>query len=360
MSNFKFKPSTVLKALLDIINTKSGSGRYLVPFIQGPSGIGKTDIILEMVQIIADGRKVIANCLNPSKDELGFLDFRLGGKDTIEVNGLPTVEDGLTVFTPIGYLPQSGEGVLFFDEFAQATPAMQAYIGQLIREGQLNDYTLPKGWRIVLAGNRSTDRAGANKILTHLRGRVVSIDFEHDVNDWMVWASDKGIDQRILGFIQYMPQYLHDIDSKVDAPQPTPRQYENLSDILKQRNPDYDMMQVYAFGTIGEVATLEFLNFVQLMQDVPNLKDIFAGKEVEIPDGVGLQYATVVAISAMLKECDAKKLAVHFENALKYIETFPTQEYAMFFMRSIAGARPEVKDTAVFSNFMVDHQDLLI
>jgi hypothetical protein len=115
-----------------------------------------------------------------------------------------------------------------------------------------------------------------------------------------------------------------------------------------------------AESDIGETGAIEFTSFVSLKDDVPNLDDIVNGEDVEVVDNIGLMYATVVALATVLKEASSKKVGKYFENAVAYVKKFPTPEYAIFFVRSIINARSELVDTATYSEFKVEHQDLEI
>ena len=73
-----------------------------------------------------------------------------------------------------GNLPVANEGLLFIDEFAQATADMQKLLDSWSMSAEkLGEYHLPEGWDIVMAGNReASDRSGANKLLAHMSDRV--------------------------------------------------------------------------------------------------------------------------------------------------------------------------------------------
>ena len=60
----------------------------------------------------------------------------------------------------------------------------------------------------------------------------------------------------------------------------------------------------------------------------------------------------------VIKEASDSLIEGYFENALKYIEQFPTPEYEVFFVRSLINARTELVETTTFNEFKVKHQDL--
>ena len=331
------------------------------PLVLGSVGVGKSETIYQFAESLAEeeGLSVSWDNASPTAKQFGLVDFRLSHFESVDFGGLPYIVDGVQKRAMLGNLPTKGKGLLFLDEFAQAGQDLQAIASQLIKERRLGEYVFPEGWSIVLAGNRHSDRSSANKIVAHGMGRVGMIEFESNANDWLKWASENGVDERLIAFIQYQPQYLNNFDPKIVEPSATPRTITNLSKVLAQ-NPDKDILQNLIYGFVGREFTAEFMAFITLMQDVPNLQKVLDGKKVDVPEGVGLQYATAVALTSTIKESKDSELAIHFENALKFVEQFQTDEFAIFFVRTMVGMKPELKETKVYSDFVVRHQDLLI
>ena len=331
------------------------------PLVLGSVGVGKSETIYQFAESLAEmeGLSVSWDNASPTAKQFGLVDFRLSHFESVDFGGLTYIVDGVQKRAMLGNLPTKGKGLLFLDEFAQSGQDLQAIASQLIKERRLGEYVLPDGWTIVLAGNRHSDRSSANKIVAHGMGRVGLIEFESNANDWLKWASENGVDERLIAFIQYQPQYLNNFDPKIVEPSATPRTITNLSKVLAQ-NPDKDILQNLIYGFVGREFTAEFMAFITLMQDVPNLQKVLDGKKVDVPEGVGLQYATAVALTSTIKESKDSELAIHFENALKFVEQFQTDEFAIFFVRTMVGMKPQLKETKVYSDFVVRHQDLLI
>ena len=346
------KPSKAKQIMKSVL--KGGN----TPFLLGGIGIGKSAVVRQLAEELAGDKELVVDCINPTKDQFGFVDFRLSLYESVDLGGLPYIDDqGGQKRAFLGNLPIGGIGIVFFDEYAQAHSSVQAIVGQLIYEKRLGEYVLPKGWKIVCAGNRSSDRAGSNKLPSHVIGRTSLINFESDTNDFLTWAIQNNIQNDVLGFIQYQPVWLNVFDSKVVTPQPSPRSWVRLSDTLKTE-PPLELWQMIAETDVGETGAIEFLSFVSLKNDVPNLDDIVNGEDVEVVDNIGLMYATVVALATVLKEADSKVIGGYFDNALAYIKKFPTPEYAIFFVRSIINIRSELIETSTYSEFKVEHQYL--
>jgi hypothetical protein len=126
-------------------------------------------------------------------------------------------------------------------------------------------------------------------------------------------------------------------------------------------------LQKFADIHVGETASIEFASFLALKDEVPNLIEICEGKINEIPEQKGktsqkklsgIFFATVVALITVIKESRESLVTDYFENALAYVQKIPTPEYAVFFVRSLVNARPELLETASFISFKVEHQDL--
>ena len=355
-----FKPSEAKKSCLHILK---GSN---IPFLIGGTGVGKSAIVKEIAEELANGRTLTDNT-KPKEDEFGFISFRLGLVESIDLGGLPYIDEdtGEQKKAFLGNLPKSGEGLFFLDEFAQAHSSVQATIGQLLdpkgknEERKIGDYVFPSGWKIVLAGNRHTDRSGANKVLRHCQDRTTAIQFTHDVNDWLDWADSNDVDLNVQGLIRFMPQLLWNFDPKCNDPQPSPRSWVRLSDTLKT-NPPKELRQKLFEGDVGQECAIELMNFISLQNDVPNISKICKGDEVELIDEAGLCYATTIALTTAIAQADDKNIYDYFENALNYVKQFSTVEFSIFFVRKITGLRSELKECDVYSKFKVDNQDLEI
>ena len=149
-----------------------------------------------------------------------------------------------------------------------------------------------KGGKLFVLVIEQRIELGLTNFPSHVVGRCTMINFEHDTNDWLAWATKNDVHPDVLGYISFQPEWLNVFDSKVQTPQPSPRAWTRLSDTLKT-NPPEEIKQLICEGDIGETGAIEFMSFLSLKNDVPNLEDIVEGKDVEIPDSGGLMYATV-------------------------------------------------------------------
>ena len=329
-----------------------------VPFFRGGTGVGKSAVVRDIAETLAKGRKIVEgeDAINPNKKEFGFIDFRLSYYESIDLSGLPYInqDTGEQKRAFLGNLPTGGEGILFLDEIAQANLGLQTASGQLLYERRLGEYKLPDGWKVVVAGNRAEDRAGSSKVPSHLIGRVFTIDFEHSANDWLAWATKNDVSPWVCAFIEQFPERLNMFDPKIIAPQSSPRTWTNFSNAIKVA--DKRLWEDFGCTTIGEENAIEFSNFVRLSEDLPNLQDILDGKEVEIEEGNGgLMYALCVGLTQRILSAKDKDVYAYFDNALAYVKQCASPEFSIFFVKQLVTRRKELIETETYSQFKVDN-----
>ena len=291
-------PSKALQIMKSVLNGGNA------PFLLGGTGVSKSAVVKQLAEELANDREIVSDVINPTAKQFGWIDFRLSLYESVDLGGLPYIgDDNQQKRAFLGNLPIGGEGVLFFDEYAQAHPSVQAIVGQIIYERRLGEYILPEGWKVICAGNRSSDRAGSNALPSHVVGRCSIINFEHNTDDWLKWAVDNDVHPDVLGYVNFQPEWLNVFDPKVKTPQPSPRAWTRLSDTLKT-NPSDDLKQLICECDIGETASIEFMSFLSLKNDVPDLDRIVKGLEVDVPDSGGICYATICALVTVIKEAN--------------------------------------------------------
>ena len=353
-------PDEVRRCVIQVLQTRDQKGRTHTPMILGSSGLGKSTITESIAQYFADDLNLkLVDSITPSAEEFGYKEMRSALYESIDFSGLPYIEQGIQKRAFLGNLPVSGQGILFLDEFAQAPPSVQTVLSQLIYEKRIGDYRLPEDWMIVVAGNRAMDRAGSNKITTNNTTRVWNCTIESDSDNWINWASQNDVHQDVISYIGFRQDALNQFDAKCIGAQAVPRTWVMVSDMLKT-DPDKGLYDLLFSGYIGEEQAIEFSTFLSLKDDVPNLRDILSGAKVDVPDEVGICYATICALLGAM--ADAKDEVIHdyFDNALAFINRFPTPEFAIMFVRQITSKRVELKESETFIAFKVLNKDLEI
>ncbi|MDD3468150.1 MAG: MoxR family ATPase, partial [Campylobacterales bacterium] len=251
-------------------------------FIHGSPGIGKSYIVNELA----------------STRGWQISDVRLSQLDSVDLRGIPSIVNGKTVWMPPIFLPTEGTGILFLDELNSATPSVQAAIYQLILDRKIGEYSMPKDWRIVCAGNRVSDRGIVFRLPSPLANRMVHLVAGAKFEDFKVWAIQNGLHPTIVAFLGFRPDLLSQEAPKEAETNPafaTPRSWTMLSKIAHSA----DNLESYApliYGAVGYGAGIEFLSYLKTYAEIPDVDAILRGEEVPTPTNPGALYALTAAL----------------------------------------------------------------
>jgi hypothetical protein len=308
--------------------------------IEGPPGGGKTTIVKETAQEL----------------EVPVIHVHLPLRK-VEDFGMPKFETDFHSFTCPDWFPgedtvhDNGKGgVLLFDDRNQADADIQKVLANIIHERELNGKRLAKGWQVVSTGNRKQDRAGANRVLGHLRNRETVLEFETDLNDSTTWMIDHQVKPEVVAFIRFRPGLLHEYDANRDA-NPTPRQWvEGVSDVLGTvpAEAEYECFK----GAVGEGAAAEFTGFMRIWRKLPNPDAILLNPTTaDVPS----DPATLYALSGSL----AQRLTVaNFDRAAQYAERMPA-EFSVLMVSLALKRDAMLSSTQAFIQWSLKHQDVL-
>lgn len=188
--------------------------------------------------------------------------------DPGDLLGLPNKDEGTgkTVFMPPYWFPIDGQPiVLFLDEINRARPEILQTVMDLVLNRKLAGRELPEGSRIIAAGND-----GEEYQLTDLDPALVSrfniYTFRPTVDDWLLWATRTGLDERILNFISANPDLLdRSADTKEDQgldKDPDRRAWEKVARLMENIPNPQPVHQKVVAGIIGVHAAAQlFLSF---------------------------------------------------------------------------------------------------
>jgi hypothetical protein len=289
-------------------------------FIWGAPGIGKSDSVRQTAVEL----------------NLPVVDLRMSLLNPIDLRGIPYIdkESGVTKWMSPSFLPREGEGILFLDELNVAPPAVQAAAYQLVLDRKVGEYTLPKGWYIVAAGNRGTDRAIVFDMPSALRNRMTHYNVEVSLDDWMDWAWSNNIDSRVISFLNFKNNLLFQFDPKASKQGfPTPRSWSFVSRLINA-SPKVDFELVA--GSVGEAAGHEFTAFVKVMDKLPNADDIINGKPVTLPKEPSSLYALCGSLVAKVQSIAGKKHLEAIRNVVTFAEQKLSPEFAVLSVKDYA------------------------
>ncbi|MBR3456473.1 MAG: AAA family ATPase [Bacteroidaceae bacterium] len=221
--------------------------------LAGRHGIGKSQILTNYFE--SKGMRVVALFLGQMSDPGDLL-------------GLPNKDEatGKTTFMPPYWFPVDGEPiVLFLDELNRARPEILQTVMDLVLNRKLAGRMLPEGSRIISACND-----GDEYQLTDLDPALVSrfniYTFRPSVEEWLLWATRKGLDERVINFIQANPELLdRSGDTKEEQgleKDPDRRAWEKVARAMENIPNPMPVHQKIIAGIVGvQAAARLFLSF---------------------------------------------------------------------------------------------------
>lgn len=246
-----------------------------VPLVVGESGIGKTALASKIATdnnwslIVIDG-----NLLKEGE---------IGGLPTVESyfsldSKGQRVEKKTTIYAVHTKLKEIDEEIskgntvlLFIDELNRCEHTVQQELMNLILNREINGYKLNENVKILSAMNPSSkygedldyqvvdmDPAQEN--------RFVWLNMEPNPNEWIKWAIDFGIEEKVIEFISTFPEYLNKVNE--DDINATPRSYERISKIYSIYKNQRDNIPNSVFfyvvkGNVGGLIAREFMSFIE-------------------------------------------------------------------------------------------------
>jgi MoxR-like ATPase len=318
------RPSALARALAALVPTKRPV------FIWGPPGVGKSSLVRQA-----------ANTL-----KLSLLDLRASLLDPVDLRGLPKFGKAAAEWVPPVFLPRTGTGILFLDELTQAAAIVQSACLQLTLDRKLGEYELPPGWSVVAASNRPEDRAGGHRLISPLANRFIHLDMEVDTEDWQAWAVTSGIAPVVRAFLRFRPALLFQYESAANPRAfPSPRSWQFVSDVLAV-TPAEALDRVVA-GCVGEGAAAEFVAFLTLSRDLPDLDALLAHPDTApVPAEPAVVYALVGAVVEQVRSVPAKA-----EAAVRYAARLP-EEFGLLLFRDLLAVRPTLAALPVVQSWI--------
>lgn len=307
------------KEIKDLIKDTLSAG--LVPFVTSAPGLGKSDIVRSIA----------------SEFNLELIDVRLSQMDASDICGYPQIQGNKMVFVPSNLFPIEGDPLpkgkdgflLFLDEMNSAPLSVQAASFKLVLDRMIGNHKLHKNVAIVAAGNRASDKGIVNRLSTPMQSRMVHFNLIPNSNHWIEWGEENGVDHRIISFIQFRPELLHNFNpSHDDNTFSCPRTWHFLSKIIKNWKKIETSKLPIITGTVGNGAGMEFMGYLEVVNDLPTFESIVKNPlKTPISDEGAVKYAITGLLSTNVTEAT-------MEPVFQFIERLPG-EFQVLTIQSI-------------------------
>lgn len=309
-----------LKKVLDQELTCALEGHHTPVMIWGPPGVGKSQLVAAVA----------------TDHQVPIIDLRLSQMEPSDLRGIPFRTDSMVEWAIPRMLPDAerhgSAGILFLDEITSALPAVSAAAYQLILDRCLGEYQVPDGWVIIAAGNRQGDRGVTYAMPSPLANRFTHFNFDINLDDWVLWAHQNQIDERVIGFLRFRPELLFDFDPASDPVAfATPRSWEFAHHALQKFDSQSEVLAGSLQACVGKAAGIELNAFIDNLQNLPDVGAILQGTDVAVPESIDLQYALASSLVGHAIRCIDDSVETTERNAtlgniLEYADKFPQKE----------------------------------
>ena len=275
-------------------------------------------------------------------------DARLLLFNPIDLRGIPTSNDDktLAVWLKPKIFDMDGSSdvinILFLDEISAAPPSVQAAAYQITLDRTVGEHRLPDNCIVIAAGNRVTDKSVAYKMPKALANRLCHFEIECDFKSWKEWAIQNGINEKIIGFLAFRPDYLMMFDAaSSDLAFPTPRSWEMAGNILNVVSDDADKIHSLIAGCVGIGAAVEFRAWCAVYSNLPDIKDIFDGKYAQVPQQTDIVYAVISGmVSYAAKHTNELD---RIANSIRYAQKLPP-DFATVLLKDYMVLQPDYRN----------------
>ena len=305
-----------LQVILNSEFVSTGAGHHTPVMIWGPPGVGKSELVAQVAE----------------QHNVPLIDIRLSQLEPSDLRGIPFRVDNQVEWAVPKMLPDSARhgvaGIMFLDEITSATPAVSAAAYQLILDRALGEYRVPEGWVIFAAGNRQGDRGVTYSMPTPLANRFTHYDFDVNLDDWVLWAHRRKIDERVIAFLRFRPELLFDFDPALDPVAfPTPRSWEFTHRAL-QKFETGSLIQANAIqACVGKAAGIELVAFIANLENLGDVDAIVDGADIAVPDSIDLQYALASSlVGRAVNIAETEDSNDKLGNILNFASKFPQRE----------------------------------
>ena len=339
--------------------------------IMGMTGGGKSQFCKTVM------RTLYAESKGVTADDVGFITERMAGRDAVEFSGasLPFKGDdgslAMQSTKPPLILAIERLGtqytMVLLDELMQANADTLKVTADMLDpdEHSIAGWPLPKGTIIVATGNRTKDKSGANRLLSHLTDRVAMFELEFSIDAWAAWAYDNGVHPIVVECAKayeeqgFFATSVPAEDRQYCSPRSVVRASSHMTAFFKMQGSNATLghsIRALVSANIGDGATTMLFKYAEIRDEVPTEAQIQSDPEGSLlPDQTGHQMiAGGVAIASAV---DGQSVS----QAFAYIcRLRPDLQISMNVrLLRIAGSNGWTPNNPLINQFLVKYHDLV-
>ena len=213
-------------------------------------------------------------------------------------------------------------GVVFLDEWGQAEDDVKKPAAELLLNGNVGTFRLPKGWRVVCATNRMSDRSGVLREMLFIVNRRGLVPVRAHLETWLtdfVYKQD-GYRRPHGMTIAFARKHPH-IVFKDEAPDGTDafctprslciadREMRAFSEPGDTKLPMDEISRAVCDSWVGEGTGGQFFGFLKFFDELPDIEDIEQDPMgAKIPTGEDGQMVVSYMIAEHVNENNASAM----------------------------------------------------
>lgn len=350
--------------------------------IWGAPGIGKTQIVEELVKAKGAGRLVDVQTSKMAPDDWALpyvmtqaagQIFDIGVKQSLpDQNKKEVIQRPIAIDIPKSWLPvyiptgdpeidkqldeALGKGVLFLDELSRANEAVQNTCLKLVNQRIIGDAKIGSKWVVISASNRSVDDPDTLPSWSSALGnRFQNYNYVPNFEEWKEWAVGK-VDTRILDFLDFNQELFYTLDDEktMDSAFASPRSWAAASKAIESLAKDAEeegyrvtaqKIEQTVAGSVGKDVALELGKFFRIMETFSkkDVRGVFTDPDkAPLPRKVGDGYDLAEGAAFLSLLVSSSKGTIlppeEFSNYCKYLVKLDNASLATRGLKSMVSA----------------------
>jgi hypothetical protein len=318
-------------------------GNKLMPFIKGKPGGGKSALARDIIQSLG---------IKPER----ITEFNPSLRDPVDIMGVPRTDGDVAKWVPMPEFWRIRDDgtdepcALIVEELSDAPVPMQNPMCRVLLDRYAGELKLHPKLMVVLTGNRTEDKSGANRMTSKLSNRLQNLDYDENLDDWVEWALGAGIRLDMIQFLRFKPSMLSDFQANRDI-NPTPRTWELANEVDPELPTDLYYGNIA--GCVGDGAAAEYTGFKRIFENLPNIDGILMNpSRADVPTDMAVLYALTGALAHRVSEDN-------FDRVAEYVSRMPN-DFQVMCMMDAQKLAPKIRNTKAFVQWTVKNANILM